>query len=629
VEESEEESGSEEEEDDWEDEDGAGDKAGSGSDSDADSDEDEDEEEDEEDDESEDEYDREYKARLSARIGAPKSGAAAAAKSKAKRVAEEPPAPVPAADASGVNEKMPHKIDCPSTMEGFDELIDNYVVSTADMNALVERILIWNSVKLPGQQGASNRGPMHNFLDIMIRHFVRVGNSLGVVSRQRPSGETAKTDRCSESVESVRSQLDFLTKAIHQLTSDIDTVSVALWRKTIKTQFISVLAKKLRDYAIGVDVVSCFPSLGRLMLIKLIGQIFSVTDYTHALITPLVLYMCQCITQSPVNTPLDVSSGLFMTSMLLDFTAETNKYIPEVLLFLRSVVSLYFTPAGAGFMRTSRLGTFNSVSLSWLRGALGEPSTDAPGRLAWKFFGLIDSCKFDASDRSVDAASLREWSYAIFSTAQVQIAEIRTRYTQSVAFPEISCLLLEDLRVLRPQDSPAFPKSLLVRHLDELDKLIHVRNRCMHGAPAPAAGADGESTGATSGRNPMQWRPASKKAISTLVPRYDVNYSLQMKNPFDPNKDKAKAKTLTKQLKREQKAAMRELRRDADYVEQEKFAVDTKKKEAARAERVRNYGILEQEQGMINQQVRMGKASDIKGGGSSGVGLKRARISKY
>lgn len=623
--EDEEESGSEESgsesEDDWEeDEDAVG---GSGS-------EEEGSDEEGSDEESEDEYDREYKARLSARINAPKSkskAAATAIKTKATATA-------PVADESGVNDKMPHKIECPTTLEGFDELVERYVATTVDMNSLVERILVWNSVKLPGQQGASNRGPMHNFLDVLIRHFVRVGNALGSVSEHRGAGISGKNDHCSETVESILSQLDFLTKAIHQLTSDIDAVSVTLWRKTFKAQLVSVLAKKLRDYAIGVDVVSCFPSLGRLLLIKLMGQIFSVTDYSHALITPLVLFMCQCLTQCPVNTPLDVSSGLLMSSMLLDFTAETKRYIPEVTLFLRSVVSLFFTPAKAGFLHTARLSTFNTAAFGWLRQTLGASSASTADvkKLPWSFFGVVESCKFDVSCSPLDKNSLTLWSYGIYCTTLEQIAEIRRRYTDSVAFPEISCLLLEDMRVLRPQDSPVFPKSLLVKHTEELNLMTQARHKCIHGGAATPIAPTDESPLTPQrcpGRNPLQWRLAAKKAISTLVPRYDVNYSLQMKNPFDPNKEKAKAKTLTRQLKREQKAAMRELRRDADYVEQEKFAADTKKKDAARAERVKNYGMLEMEQGMINQQVRMGKASDIKGGGSTGVGLKRARISKY
>ena len=66
--------------------------------------------------------------------------------------------------------------------------------------------------------------------------------------------------------------------------------------------------------------------------------------------------------------------------------------------------------------------------------------------------------------------------------------------------------------------------------------------------------------------------------------------------------------------------------RDADFIEQEKFASEKTKKDALRAERVRNFGILESEQAVINLQVKLGKGDLIKGGGSQGLkGVKSQR----
>lgn len=81
-----------------------------------------------------------------------------------------------------VNIEMPHKIDCPPDMETFDELIDQYVLDPLrDMSALIDRIIAWNNVHLPGTEGAENRNLMHNFLDILLKHFLRVGDSLATV----------------------------------------------------------------------------------------------------------------------------------------------------------------------------------------------------------------------------------------------------------------------------------------------------------------------------------------------------------------------------------------------------------------------------------------------------------------
>lgn len=80
----------------------------------------------------------------------------------------------------GVNVNMPHNIECPNSLEHFDELVAQYVESTADMIALIDRIIVWNSVHLPAPDGQRNRTLMHNFLDMLLKHFIRVGDSLSV-----------------------------------------------------------------------------------------------------------------------------------------------------------------------------------------------------------------------------------------------------------------------------------------------------------------------------------------------------------------------------------------------------------------------------------------------------------------
>ena len=146
----------EEEEDDWEDEDGGG--------------LDNSEEEDDEDDEDSEDSDMEEEE-LEVPDGINPNPTMTNSRFSTPRV-----------HSSDVNELMPHKLLCPATMEAFDELIVNYVTTTADINAMIERILVYNSVKLPGSEGVQNRTKMHNFLDILIKHFIRVGDKLACVN---------------------------------------------------------------------------------------------------------------------------------------------------------------------------------------------------------------------------------------------------------------------------------------------------------------------------------------------------------------------------------------------------------------------------------------------------------------
>jgi hypothetical protein len=92
----------------------------------------------------------------------------------------------------GVNEEMPHKLPCPANVEEFDELADRYVRSAADFREIITRILAWNSVHLPGLDGTENRGRMHNFLDVLLKVFLRVGDSLGAAGTRTEAGDYEK-----------------------------------------------------------------------------------------------------------------------------------------------------------------------------------------------------------------------------------------------------------------------------------------------------------------------------------------------------------------------------------------------------------------------------------------------------
>ena len=75
------------------------------------------------------------------------------------------------------NDDIPYKIECPNDMQAFDELLDTHARSSDDVMTIIDRILAYSSVHLPGH-GGRNHSLMHNFMEMLLRHFVRVGTSL-------------------------------------------------------------------------------------------------------------------------------------------------------------------------------------------------------------------------------------------------------------------------------------------------------------------------------------------------------------------------------------------------------------------------------------------------------------------
>ena len=79
---------------------------------------------------------------------------------------------------------------------------------------------------------------MHNFLNVLLKLFVRVGDSLFA-------------DK-SDEVE-IQGQLDFLCISIFKLGQDVADASPLLWRRTLKLMQ-SQLQKRLRDFVQGESV---------------------------------------------------------------------------------------------------------------------------------------------------------------------------------------------------------------------------------------------------------------------------------------------------------------------------------------------------------------------------------------
>ena len=193
----------------------------------------------------------------------------------------------------------------------------------------------------------------------------------------------------------------------------------------------------------------------------------------------------------------------------------------------------------------------------------------------------------------------------LLHTAQRLASDLALRHAEVSAFPELFTPLTGILRALRPQDAPTLPLTLQRSHADLLEVLLHQASEC------------------SQSRAPLQWRKQATVAIETKNPRFQADYTF--KKDRDPDESRAKLKQLTRQSKRETKAAMRELRRDSEFVGQLQFAEQTAKREKLQAERHKNYAWMESEAATINEQVR--KGGEMLKGGGSGV-AKKARVKR-
>ena len=329
--------------------------------------------------------------------------------------------------------------------------------------------------------------------------------------------------------------------------------------------------------------------------------------------------------QCPINNTQDLITGLFIITILLDFTQKTNRFIPEISSFLSSVINLYnlnITNNNNNNIINNSLKTFNQNSFQWLRNALINETNDINDKILWNYFHIIETST---------STSTTNISSSILSVTFLLIEILLQRYENVSCLPELFEIILVNLMEListnnnnnqtnnetisqnnvnnsnnNVNNNPKF--SLLWNNKYNLliEKIIFKCNII-------------KTT-----RKPLTWRPKLKIILETKLPKYETSYKLQKHlnstststlNNNNSDESKIHLKQLQKQLKRENKAAIREIKRDNEYLEELKYVEKNEKKVSLQNERHKNYNWLEQQQAIINTHVKKFKG-ELRGGGS-------------
>lgn len=408
-------------------------------------------------------------------------------------------------------------------------------------------------------------------------------------------------------------QLDMLGVSIFKLSQDLPDAATSLFGRTLSIMQ-SQLEKRLRDYVQGTLKGTCWPSLGHLLLLQLMGSIYATTDFRNSIVTAMSMFLCQCLTQCPIASLQDASHAILACAILMGYTAEVKRLVPEVITVVASLLTVY-GPASANILPKWTKIVHSEPLTKWVvesnrRGVTLRSSADLGSQwadLRWEYFSDVVGATAGSKDSAFHSIVelYPHASLAVFHALAVLVRDCHRRYSGISCYSE---LMAPVRNAMDSVVSTVFPQELKVS-FDQLKQSII-----------------DTSVSSSSGRQPLMWRGKVTKAIESLAPRYEVNYS--MKKDLDPDHARVQVKQLQRQVKREQKAAMRELRRDSDFLGQEVYKVQQAALQKKRSERNANYAWMEQEQGVVNEQVRKG-GEMLRGGGSGPTKpLKRVKRGK-
>ena len=496
----------------------------------------------------------------------------------------------------------------PTTLDALHDLIAEHAKNGKDATLVIQRIYASNSVRLDRR----NTEKMQNFYDVVLRRFMAVGDAI------YHSGDGG--------VELGRyNQLDSLTQILYTMAQDAPDSAGAVWARRLGI-LQNAHAKRLRDSEFQQqpndddeddgDEGSAWPSTGVLLLLRALGHVFPVTDKRHYVVTPALLLLGHFVSHTPVYSLSDLTRGVFCAGLLVEYTKEAKRFVPEAHAFLAGVVRLF---AANPIERRGRYPCLN----------LASAAEEGDGVFA-NLRSLASRCgKGDESDSSTRIRMSLEkdqinataaTTAAALLLAALSFLEVSIRHlanTVESAEREIFVEVSESVLALQPKDTTRTATNPLPPFL--VDKVANVAK-----ALSETCRFDSEPR-----RLPLRRRAVTKpqQAIASLAPRMDKNWEkYSISKDKGKNADQVALDRTRRELKRERKAISRELRLDAAFIESERRNEKLKKDTAAKVKRHKAYAWLEGEQATMNQQVAQGGA--LLSGGGTGAARARARSGK-
>ncbi|NXI03037.1 NOP14 protein, partial [Pachycephala philippinensis] len=102
----------------------------------------------------------------------------------------------------------------------------------------------------------------------------------------------------------------------------------------------------LRDAAHDLEEVievkgrAIFPGLDTLIYLKIVSLLFPTSDFWHPVVTPAFTYMSQLLTKCRITTLQDVIKGLFICCLFLEYVSLSRRFVPELINFLLGVLHI-------------------------------------------------------------------------------------------------------------------------------------------------------------------------------------------------------------------------------------------------------------------------------------------------
>lgn len=282
---------------------------------------------------------------------------------------------------------------------------------------------------------------------------------------------------------------------------------------------------------------STAPTAGDIIILTAIASVFPTSDHFHPVVTPAMLCMTRYLGQKVPSSLNDLVMGTYVVTLCLHYQRLSKRYIPETVNYVLNAL-LALAPLkpkhSTGFFPHH---TFpDSMRLQRMSDRPDENSTLA----FWDIKPAIDPTDADSQVLKV----------ALLNTQIMIIEKMITIWAEQSAFCEVFDPVYTALNFLGSK-----PCSKTI-NVTTRDKMQSIRDQLYR-----------QLQQSLSVRKPLRLHNHRPLAIKTSIPKFEDSY-----NPdkhYDPDRDRAEASKLKAEHKRERKGALRELRKDANFIARE------------------------------------------------------------
>ncbi|KAF5966823.1 hypothetical protein FBULB1_11473 [Fusarium bulbicola] len=301
---------------------------------------------------------------------------------------------------------------------------------------------------------------------------------------------------------------------------------------------------------------------GDLVLLSAVGTIFPTSDHFHQVVTPAVLTITRYLGQRVPQNLAHYAIGTYLCILAVSYQKLAKRYVPEVINF-----SLNTLLALAPVATSKKVGNFPlHIAPEGIR-------IEAATKSELRRLNFSDCIEQEAKKTETIARKIS----IIDTTAQV-VENAADMWTGKSAFLET---FRQAASVLKHLGSKTCRSQLPTALNERIEKLQVKFDRMLKVAQLS--------------RRNVELHHHRPLAIKTYVPKFEETFDPD--KHYDPDRERAELAKLKKEHKKERKGALRELRKDANFMAREKLRIKKAKDEAYEKKYKRLVAEIQSEEG--------------------------------